>query len=230
MVKDVETNDIKNVPEAVPSNESTGEASTGTSPKRAKAPATRKPRKPSTRSTPKTDENSASIAQDLPMFMESPISQTAAAPSSAPATTKLAAEAFPPAEKQLAPGSLKAHTPVNPLTRNPRVRPPERQPLPKPIKHGGENGGSNSRRPPSLGGRSHLQRTHQRASSNPRAQNQQKKAHGQAKQQMDKYLNLGKEARANRDFVEAERYFQFADHYYRVLNPSLAEEKQETNT
>lgn len=45
--------------------------------------------------------------------------------------------------------------------------------------------------------------------------NKSKNGH-QLQQQMDKYINLAKDAASSGDRVAAERYYQHADHFYRV--------------
>lgn len=42
------------------------------------------------------------------------------------------------------------------------------------------------------------------------------KNNNQLQQQMDKYINLAKDAASSGDRIAAERYYQHADHYYRV--------------
>lgn len=45
---------------------------------------------------------------------------------------------------------------------------------------------------------------------------------GSAQQVLDKYLQLGRDAHSAGDRVAAEAYFQFAEHYYRILNANAA--------
>lgn len=47
-----------------------------------------------------------------------------------------------------------------------------------------------------------------------------------AKQAKEKYLNLAREALSSGDRVEAESYFQHADHYTRVMNAVTSERQQ----
>lgn len=44
------------------------------------------------------------------------------------------------------------------------------------------------------------------------------KVRGTAQQVLDKYLALARDAHSSGDRINAEAYFQFAEHYYRVLN------------
>ena len=75
--------------------------------------------------------------------------------------------------------------------------------------------GSNSRRGrPRSGGKRHpSSRNHSVESSGPDV-----KVRGSAQQVLDKYLALAQDAVSSGDRVAAEGYFQYADHYYRLLN------------
>lgn len=48
---------------------------------------------------------------------------------------------------------------------------------------------------------------------------------GSAQQVLDKYLQLGRDAHAAGDRVAAEAYFQFAEHYYRILNANNGDDR-----
>lgn len=52
------------------------------------------------------------------------------------------------------------------------------------------------------------------------SEERQKATHQQA---MDKYLNLAREAASSGDPVSAESYYQYADHYYRLLSAYRSE-------
>ena len=52
------------------------------------------------------------------------------------------------------------------------------------------------------------------------------KVRGNAQQVVEKYLTLARDASSTGDRVNAESYFQFADHYYRVMNANAASEQQ----
>ncbi len=45
------------------------------------------------------------------------------------------------------------------------------------------------------------------------------KIRGSAQQVQEKYLNLARDASSSGDWVSAEAYFQYAEHYFRIANP-----------
>jgi len=55
------------------------------------------------------------------------------------------------------------------------------------------------------------------------------KVRGSAKQILDKYLSLARDASLAGDRIAAEGFQQYAEHYYRVLNPEGSEGGQNTN-
>ena len=65
--------------------------------------------------------------------------------------------------------------------------------------------------------RSHSHRPH---SSNNGGENRRSdvKVGGNAKQQLDKYKSLARDAAQSGDYALSENYFQHADHYHRILN------------
>src|SRR3989338_4854312 len=52
------------------------------------------------------------------------------------------------------------------------------------------------------------------------------KIRGTAQQLLDKYLALGRDAYSSGDRVASENYFQYADHYYRIVNANNEAEGQ----
>ena len=52
------------------------------------------------------------------------------------------------------------------------------------------------------------------------------KVRGNAQQVVEKYLTLARDASSTGDRINAESYFQFAEHYYRVMNANAANEQQ----
>ena len=50
------------------------------------------------------------------------------------------------------------------------------------------------------------------------------------KQMVEKYKNMAREAYSSGDRVEAERYYQYADHYYRVVMASQPVARPEVRT
>jgi hypothetical protein len=76
---------------------------------------------------------------------------------------------------------------------------------------GGGGGGGPQIRP--QGGQTPLNRNHVFDSSGPDL-----RIRGTAQQLFEKYLQLGRDASSSGDRVMAESYFQYAEHYFRVLN------------
>ncbi len=76
---------------------------------------------------------------------------------------------------------------------------------------GGNGGGSSS--PRQYGGNIPLNRNHVFDSSGPDL-----RIRGTAQQLFEKYLQLGRDATGSGDRVMAESYFQYAEHYFRILN------------
>jgi len=76
---------------------------------------------------------------------------------------------------------------------------------------GGGNGGGGS--PRQYGGNIPLNRNHVFDSSGPDL-----RIRGTAQQLFEKYLQLGRDATGSGDRVMAESYFQYAEHYFRILN------------
>ena len=74
---------------------------------------------------------------------------------------------------------------------------------------GGGGGGS----PRQYGGNVPLNRNHVFDSSGPDL-----RIRGTAQQLFEKYLQLGRDATGSGDRVMAESYFQYAEHYFRILN------------
>ncbi len=73
--------------------------------------------------------------------------------------------------------------------------------------------------------------------------NNSHKARNNAKQQQEKYLNQARDARSNGDLILSEKYYQFADHYFRVyqalmpdpvdikpIDPSLEKPSEESKS
>jgi len=52
------------------------------------------------------------------------------------------------------------------------------------------------------------------------------KVRGNAQQVVEKYLALARDASSTGDHINAESYFQFAEHYYRVMNANAPSEQQ----
>jgi hypothetical protein len=52
------------------------------------------------------------------------------------------------------------------------------------------------------------------------------KVRGNAQQVVEKYLTLARDASVAGDRITAESYYQFAEHYYRVMNANAANEQQ----
>ncbi len=76
---------------------------------------------------------------------------------------------------------------------------------------GGNGGGGGS--PRQYGGNIPLNRNHVFDSSGPDL-----RIRGTAQQLFEKYLQLGRDATGSGDRVMAESYFQYAEHYFRILN------------
>lgn len=70
--------------------------------------------------------------------------------------------------------------------------------------HGGGGGGGGNQQP--------MNRNHVFDSSGP-----EQRVRGTAQQLFEKYLQLGRDATSSGDRVMAEAYFQYAEHYFRVL-------------
>ena len=76
--------------------------------------------------------------------------------------------------------------------------------------------GSNNRRSRSRGGgKRHSGGKNQNFESN----GPEVKVRGSAQQVQEKYQALGRDATLSGDRIAAEAYFQYAEHYYRILNP-----------
>jgi hypothetical protein len=52
------------------------------------------------------------------------------------------------------------------------------------------------------------------------------KVRGNAQQVVEKYLTLARDAMLSGDRIDAESYYQFAEHYYRIMNANAANEQQ----
>ena len=52
------------------------------------------------------------------------------------------------------------------------------------------------------------------------------KVRGNAAQVVEKYLTLARDATLSGDRIDAESYYQFAEHYYRIMNANAANEQQ----
>jgi hypothetical protein len=79
---------------------------------------------------------------------------------------------------------------------------------------GGGGGGSSSGGPiRTQGGGAPLNRNHVFDSNGPDV-----RIRGTAQQLFEKYLQLGRDATSGGDRVTAESYFQYAEHYFRILN------------
>lgn len=88
------------------------------------------------------------------------------------------------------------------------------------------NQGSNHRRSRgrNVGKRHPNQRSHNCESNGPAG-----KVRGTAQQVFDKYLSLARDATVSGEHIDAEAYFQFAEHYHRLLNVDSGN-TQSTNT
>ena len=78
---------------------------------------------------------------------------------------------------------------------------------------GGGGGGGGGGSPRQYGGNIPLNRNHVFDSSGPDL-----RIRGTAQQLFEKYLQLGRDATGSGDRVMAESYFQYAEHYFRILN------------
>ncbi len=78
---------------------------------------------------------------------------------------------------------------------------------------GGGGGGGGGASPRQYGGNIPLNRNHVFDSSGPDL-----RIRGTAQQLFEKYLQLGRDATGSGDRVMAESYFQYAEHYFRILN------------
>ncbi len=78
---------------------------------------------------------------------------------------------------------------------------------------GGGGGGGGGQSPRQYGGNVPLNRNHVFDSSGPDL-----RIRGTAQQLFEKYLQLGRDATGSGDRVMAESYFQYAEHYFRILN------------
>jgi hypothetical protein len=85
--------------------------------------------------------------------------------------------------------------------------------------HGGGGGGGG-------GGGTPMNRSHVFDSSGPDV-----RVRGTAQQLFEKYLQLGRDASSASDRVNAESYFQHAEHYFRILNAmnQAAQQQQQGN-
>ena len=86
---------------------------------------------------------------------------------------------------------------------------------------GGGGGGGGS--PRQYGGNIPLNRNHVFDSSGPDL-----RIRGTAQQLFEKYLQLGRDATGSGDRVMAESYFQYAEHYFRILNAINQASQQNT--
>jgi len=85
--------------------------------------------------------------------------------------------------------------------------------------------GSNPKR--SRGGRSNGKRSHQNVRTATFESNgADNKVKGTAAQVLEKYQALARDALSSGDRIMAENYLQHAEHYYRVLNPHLANDER----
>jgi hypothetical protein len=80
-------------------------------------------------------------------------------------------------------------------------------------RNGGGGGGGGGGAPRQYGGNIPLNRNHVFDSSGPDL-----RIRGTAQQLFEKYLQLGRDATGSGDRVMAESYFQYAEHYFRILN------------
>ena len=79
-------------------------------------------------------------------------------------------------------------------------------------RNSGGGGGGNGGPPRQQGGNIPLNRNHTFDSSGP-----DMRVRGTAQQLFEKYLQLGRDATGSGDRVMAESYFQYAEHYFRIL-------------
>ncbi len=87
--------------------------------------------------------------------------------------------------------------------------------------------GSNPKR--SRGGRSNGKRSHQNVRTATFESNgADNKVKGTAAQVLEKYQALARDALSSGDRIMAENYLQHAEHYYRLLNPHLANDERPT--
>ena len=85
--------------------------------------------------------------------------------------------------------------------------------------------GSNPKR--SRGGRSNGKRSHQNVRTATFESNgADNKVKGTAAQVLEKYQALARDALSSGDRIMAENYLQHAEHYYRLLNPHLANDER----
>jgi hypothetical protein len=90
---------------------------------------------------------------------------------------------------------------------------------------GGSGGGGGGSSPRQYGGNIPLNRNHVFDSSGPDL-----RIRGTAQQLFEKYLQLGRDATGSGDRVMAESYFQYAEHYFRILNAiNQASQQQQQN-
>ncbi len=80
-------------------------------------------------------------------------------------------------------------------------------------RNSGGSGGGGGSSPRQYGGNIPLNRNHVFDSSGPDL-----RIRGTAQQLFEKYLQLGRDATGSGDRVMAESYFQYAEHYFRILN------------
>ena len=87
--------------------------------------------------------------------------------------------------------------------------------------------GSNPKR--SRGGRSNGKRSHQNVrTATFESSGADNKVKGTAAQVLEKYQALARDALSSDDRIMAENYMQHAEHYYRLLNPHLANDERPT--
>ena len=92
-------------------------------------------------------------------------------------------------------------------------------------RNGGGGGGGGGGSPRQYGGNIPLNRNHVFDSSGPDL-----RIRGTAQQLFEKYLQLGRDATGSGDRVMAESYFQYAEHYFRILNAiNQASQQQNPN-
>ncbi len=85
--------------------------------------------------------------------------------------------------------------------------------------------GSNPKRP--RGGRSNGKRSHQNdRTSTFESNGADNKVKGTAAQVLGRYQALARDALSSDDRIMAENYMQHAEHYYRLLNPHLANDER----
>ncbi|MBT4888605.1 MAG: DUF4167 domain-containing protein [Rhodospirillales bacterium] len=96
----------------------------------------------------------------------------------------------------------------------------------------GSNQGSNQQRRgrgrnSGGGGKRHSnQRSH---SSNHESNGPEGKVRGTAQQVLDKYLSLARDATSSGEHIAAEGYYQYAEHYYRVIDAANAQNPNQNN-